>query len=260
MTSHTHHYRDILELGIYVTGLISSTPPAAHTHTKSAITDFAHTHPATEVSDSTATGRSLMTAASAAAARTTLGLGAFATQGDGDKGDIVVTGAGTVWTLNIDNASLSPLKLGLSTNNILLGRTGAGPGVAEELTAAQARTLLGLTTLDNVTFNSVRAGSVGGMIAKAVAGLAAAGTLTITGNGDAAAGLLLIRDTSSGGVALLLVDPGNLLVGLVSDPSAIYGAGKWTAACSGANVVITNGWGASRHINVALVGTNGFPT
>lgn len=63
--------------------------------TPSTFTPSAHTHPASEISDSTATGRSLMTAADAAAARTELGLGdaSLATTSTGGNG---ATDAGKV--------------------------------------------------------------------------------------------------------------------------------------------------------------------
>ena len=52
----------------------------------------AHTHPSTDVSDLTTTGRALLTSASAAAARTTLGLGGAAVLGVGTAAGTVAAG------------------------------------------------------------------------------------------------------------------------------------------------------------------------
>jgi hypothetical protein len=65
---------------------------------------------------------------------------------DGDKGDITVSASGTVWT--IDTAAVTFAKIQNVTSARLLGRTTAGAGPAEELTATQAKTLLGVTFAD----------------------------------------------------------------------------------------------------------------
>lgn len=52
-------------------------------------TPTSHTHPASEISDSTAAGRTILTAADAAAQRTALGLGTIATQ---DANNVTLTG------------------------------------------------------------------------------------------------------------------------------------------------------------------------
>jgi hypothetical protein len=74
-----------------------------------------------------------LAAANDAAMRTELGLGAFATQGDGDKNDITVSSSGTVWT--IDPAAVTFAKLQNITSDRLLGRDTAGTGSPEELRA-----------------------------------------------------------------------------------------------------------------------------
>lgn len=60
-----------------VTGKPTSFPPAAHTHTAADVgaAPASHTHTAVQVSDATATGRSVLTAADGAAARTAIGAG-----------------------------------------------------------------------------------------------------------------------------------------------------------------------------------------
>lgn len=59
---------------------------------------------------------------------------------DGDKGDITVSGSGTVWT--IDNAVVTDAKLANVATATFKGRTTAGTGSPENLTTAQATALL----------------------------------------------------------------------------------------------------------------------
>ena len=59
---------------------------------------------------------------------------------DGDKGDIVVGSSGTSWT--IDTGVVTNAKLADVATSTFKGRTTAGTGVPEDLTAAQARTIL----------------------------------------------------------------------------------------------------------------------
>ena len=64
---------------------------------------------------------------------------------DGDKGDIVVSGSGTVWTLDpVTNA-----KLDTMATQTFKGRTTAGTGQPEDLTAAQATALLAAVVGDS---------------------------------------------------------------------------------------------------------------
>lgn len=81
--------RTALGLGTAATTASSAYAAASHTHAQSDITNLVsdlagkaasvHTHTASQISDSTAAGRSVLTAADAAAQRTALGLGTAAT-------------------------------------------------------------------------------------------------------------------------------------------------------------------------------------
>ena len=63
---------------------------------------------------------------------------------DGDKGDLTVTGGGAVWT--IDPGVISNTKLASVATATFKGRTTAGSGAPEDLTAAQATALLNTVT------------------------------------------------------------------------------------------------------------------
>jgi hypothetical protein len=70
---------------------------------------------------------------------------------DGDKGDITVTGSGATWT--IDNNVVTYAKMqDVSATSRLVGRVTAGAGDPEEVTPAQARTMLNVA--DGATANS----------------------------------------------------------------------------------------------------------
>jgi len=62
---------------------------------------------------------------------------------DADKGDITVSGTGSVWT--IDNAAVTYAKMQTVTPQVLLGRTSFGPGPPQEITVGSGLSLLGTT-------------------------------------------------------------------------------------------------------------------
>lgn len=78
--------------------------------------------------------------------------------GNGDKGDIVVTGTGNIWT--IDNNAVTNAKAADVPTATIKGRATAGTGDPEDLTAAQVRTLLNVA--DGATPNATHTGEVTG--------------------------------------------------------------------------------------------------
>jgi hypothetical protein len=97
---------------------------------------------------------------------------------DGDKGDISVSGGGTVWT--VDPGAITLAKLASIPTDSFLGRDTAGTGVPETLTPAQARGILNVA--DGATTNATdaalrdRATHTGTQAAATITGLAAVAT------------------------------------------------------------------------------------
>ncbi len=79
-------------------------------------------------------------------AGTTLPVGGGGAAGltDGDKGDITVSAAGTVWAIDAGVVTLG--KLASIATDTFLGRDTAGTGSPEVMTAAQARTILNVAS------------------------------------------------------------------------------------------------------------------
>ncbi len=71
---------------------------------------------------------------------------------DGDKGDVTVSGSGATWTVDANAITLAKLA-DIATARIL-GRTTAGNGDPEELTAAQVKTLLAIVAGDVSDFDA----------------------------------------------------------------------------------------------------------
>ena len=171
-------------------------------------TPTSHTHPATAISDSTTAGRALLTGADAAAQRTSLGLGTLATQSGtfsgtssgtntGDQtitltGDVTGSGTGS-FAATIASNAVTNAKLAQVATSTLKGRATAATGNVEDLTAAQARTLLNVA--DGATANSTdafllgRANHTGTQAVGTITGLGGAATMSVgTTVGTVAAG------------------------------------------------------------------------
>ena len=100
-------------------------------------------------------------ATTASGARTNLGLGALATKGDGDYGDITVSGSGATWTIDADAVTRTKIINGAVDGTKLSGaQTGDAPvyGVRAWVSfdgtgAGGTRTIRGSGNVDSVTDN-----------------------------------------------------------------------------------------------------------
>ena len=103
---------------------------------------------------------------------------------DGDKGDVTVTASGATWT--VDANTISNAKLSDVPTATLKGRVTAATGDPEDLTAAQARTLLGLAAI-----------ATSGSAADLAAGILPAARFDDTAHGTRAGGTLHAAATGS---------------------------------------------------------------
>jgi len=71
---------------------------------------------------------------------------------DGDKGDITVSSSGSVWT--IDSGVVTLAKMANMATASLIGRSTAGTGVPEVLSASTAKTLLSLNNVENTALST----------------------------------------------------------------------------------------------------------
>ena len=144
---------------------------------------------------------------------------------DGDKGDITVSGSGTVWT--VDNSAITYAKIqNVSATDKLLGRSTAGAGVIEEIALTAAgraliddadataqRTTLGLGTLatQSGTFSGTSSGTntgdqtitltgdVTGTGTGSFAATIAAASVTLAKQANVATGTVFYRKTAATG-------------------------------------------------------------
>ena len=193
---------------------------------------------------------------------------------DGDKGGIDVTSSGTVWTVDTNeittikilNASVTNAKLADVATATFKGRTSAGTGSPEDLTVAQAKTLLNLTGTNSgdqtITLTGDVTGSGTGSFAATLAtvnsnvgtfGSASnVGTFTVNGKG-------LITSASNTAIQITESQVTNLVTDLLNKNTAIVIKDEGTAVVSsvvnidftGAGVTAS---GSSGNINISIPG------
>lgn len=246
------------------------------------------------ISDSTAAGRAMLTAATAAAQTALLDAFTSAVKGlvpasgggivnflradgtwglpgvgggvsDGDKGDITVSVAGTVWTIDPGAVTLAK-QADMATASVVYRKTAAA-GAPEVQTLATLKTDLGLTGTNSgdqttivgitgtkaqfntavsdgdplyvgdVTSNATHTGDVTGATALTIA----ADAVTYAKMQNVAAASLLLGRGSAGGagdVQEIAVGTGLTMSGTTL--SATGGAGAWTTVFQAADQLVTN--------------------
>jgi len=122
---------------------------------------------------------------------------------DGDKGDITVSGSGATWTIDNDVVTYAKMQ-NVSATSRFLGRITAGSGDPEELTSANAKTILalaqadisGLTTVDSPQLAGLNLGHASDTtLTRAAAGVVAVEGVNVLTD----LGVLHVRDVKASG-------------------------------------------------------------
>lgn len=116
---------------------------------------------------------------------------------DGDKGDIVVSGSGSAWT--IEPSAVTLAKMAPVVTATILGRATAATGAVEALTVGQVKTLLNLAGTNSGDQTITLTGDVGGTGTGSFATTIAAGAVTNAKLATMAASSL--KGNSTGAVA-----------------------------------------------------------
>lgn len=210
----------------------------------------------------TAAGAALIDDADAAAQRATLGLGAIATQGDGDKGDITVSASGATWAVDANAVTYAKLQ-DASAGNVVLTRANAAAGDYGE-TALAASQLVGRGSAGNVASITLGSGlSMSGDTLSNTAGL----LLLTSGTVSAAATLdiVLTAYTAYRGIVFELynftpaTDDVELWMRLSTDGGATYDAGagayKWGLNGGADGTAIAQGSSSDTKLGIAFHAT-----
>jgi len=127
---------------------------------------------------------------------------------DGDKGDITVSGTGTVWT--IDNGAVTLAKMANMATASFLGRNTAGAGVPEVLSIATAKTMLGLTGTNSGDQTITLTGDVTGSGTGSFAATIANNAVTVAKMAQLAGLSILARaGSTAGNIAALTASAAN---------------------------------------------------